>query len=70
MLSRRTIRSRRTSSMRRQQMPESTSNSKKLRREVEEPRQTAQRLIEEAARFLAKSRELEKQIPAHDNRQK
>lgn len=31
-------------------MSESTSNSEKLRREAEELRQTAQRLIEEAAR--------------------
>jgi hypothetical protein len=48
-------------------MDEPTSDCECLRRQVDELRQTAQRLIEEAARLLAKSVELEKQISAIDN---
>jgi hypothetical protein len=49
-------------------MDEPISESEKLRRQVDELRQTAQRLIEEAARLLAKSADLEKQISATDRR--
>jgi hypothetical protein len=62
-------------------MNEPITDSEKLRRQVDEPRQTAQRLIEEAARLLAKSprawgamiataslADLEKQISATDKR--
>ena len=51
-------------------MDEPISDSERLRRQVDELRQTAQRLIEEAARLLAKSAELEKQISAIDTRRR
>jgi len=51
-------------------MDEPIPDSEKLRRQVDELRQTAQRLIDEAARLLAKSTELEKQISVIDSRRR
>jgi hypothetical protein len=51
-------------------MDEPISDSERLRRQVDELRETAQRLIDEAARLLAKSTELEKQISSIDSRRR
>jgi len=51
-------------------MDEPIPDSEQLRRQVDELRQTAQRLIDEAARLLAKSAELEKQISAIGSRRR
>ena len=53
-------------------MPESEhkSDSERLRREADELRQTAQLLIEEAARLIAKSTALEKQVSEDERRKK
>jgi hypothetical protein len=53
-------------------VPESKhkSDSEQLRREADEPSQTAQRLVEEAARLLAKSAALEKKVSEHERRKK
>jgi len=51
-------------------MDEPISDSERLRRQVDELRETAQRLIEEAGRLLAKPTELEKRISVRDSRQK
>lgn len=50
--------------------PKPQSTSEQLRREAEELRLTAQRLIEEAARLLAKSTALDKQVSEHERRKK
>jgi hypothetical protein len=53
-------------------VPESKdkSDSEQLRREADELRQTTQRMIEEAARLLAKSTALEKKVSEHQRRKK
>jgi hypothetical protein len=51
-------------------MAEPKFKSERLRREAEELRQTAQRLIEEAAWLLAKSTALEKRVSENERRKK